>query len=139
ASTNFWRGAVDDVRLYARAFDAGEVKALLSLPPTNFVPLVDAGADMTVQLISPVNLAGEIADDALPNPPAMFTNIWTFVSGPGTPMIVDPTNFVTGITFTNAGSNVFRLIANDSTAKIFDDVIVTVTEPTVVDVFVLDG
>ena len=50
-----------------RAFDAGEVKALLSLPPTNFVPLVYAGADMTVQPINPVNLAGEVADDARPS------------------------------------------------------------------------
>jgi hypothetical protein len=138
-SSNYWNGAVDDVRLYARAFDAGEVKALLSLPPTNFVPLVYAGADMTVQLINPVNLAGEVADDGLPNPPGAFTNMWTFFSGPGTPTIVNPTNLITGVAFTNAGSNVFRLIADDSTAKVFDDVIVTVTEPTVVDVLVADG
>jgi len=139
ATTNYWNGDVDDVRLYARAFDAGEVKALLSLPPTNFVPLVDAGADLTVQLINPVSLAGEVGDDGQPNPPGLFTNGWTFVNGPGTPTISDPTNLVTGVTFTNAGSNVFRLIADDSVAKVFDDVIVTVTEPTLVDILVSDS
>jgi len=139
SDTNYWSGALDDLRLYSRPLDIGEVKALMDFPPTNYVPAVDAGEDLIVQLIATTILTGAVADDGLPIPPALTTNEWSFVAGPGAVTISDPTNLTTEVSFSVAGSNVFRLMADDSIAKMFDDVIVTVTEPTTVDVFPSDS
>ena len=139
SGVNYWNGAVDDVRLYSRPLDIGEVKALMDFPPTNYVPAVDAGEDLTVQLIAATTLTGSVTDDGLPVPPGLTTNEWSFVAGPALATISDPTNLNTGVSFTVAGSNVFRLMADDSIARMFDDVIVTVTEPTTVDVFASDS
>jgi len=136
--TNYWTGLVDDVRIFSRPLGFGEVKALVAVPPTNFVPAVDAGTNLTVQIVNPVNLQGTITDDGLPNPPALVTNVWEFAGGPGLPTIADPTNLTTAVSFTNAGAFIFRLIADDGTAKVFDDVTVTVTEPTTVSIFASD-
>ncbi len=139
AGTNYWNGQVDDVRLFARALDLGEVRSLAVMPPTNFVPIVDAGTNLTVQIVTPGNLAGQIFDDGQPIPPGLYTNVWQFVGGPGLGVIAEPTNLTTAVSFTNFGNYFFRLIADDGTAKIFDDVMVTVTEPTTVNIFPIDA
>jgi hypothetical protein len=82
----------------------------------NRAPLVNAGADQTVQATSfPVvgNLSGTVTDDGLPNPPGSTTVTWSKTSGPGTVTFGNPNQLNTTATFSSIGTYVLRLMAND--------------------------
>lgn len=138
-SSNFWNGLIDDVRMYSRALDRGEVLALLNLPPSNFAPVVDAGTNLTLQITTPAELLGTVTDDSFPNPPALLTNWWTFVSGEGEVALISTNELTATATFTNSGEFTFRFISDDGEVKVFDDLVVTVTEPTSVSIDLLDA
>jgi hypothetical protein len=99
-------------------------------------PVVAAGVDQTITQPDPVLLDGTVTDDGLPDPPATFTTTWSQVSGPGTTSFVDVNAVDTSATFSEIGTYVLRLTADDSQLVGFDDVTITVESnqnPPVVD------
>jgi hypothetical protein len=98
--------------------------------PFNQAPLVNAGADQAITLpTSTVTLDGTVTDDGLPNPPGAVTTTWIATSGPGTVTFGDAAAVDTTAMFSEAGSYVLQLTANDGDLSAFDEVIVTVNEP----------
>ena len=95
-------------------------------PPTNQVPLVNAGSDQTVTLPGGASLAGTSTDDGLPNPPATLTTAWSQVSGPGIVTFGNANALSTTAGFSTAGVYVLRLSGNDSALSATDDVTITV-------------
>ena len=137
-SSNSWNGWIDDVRIFPRALTAGEIAALASLPPTNYEPVVDAGPDTTLQLGTTVPLAGVVTDDGQPNPPGAVSIIWSQIDGPVPVTLTNASSLTNWVLFIQSGQYVFRLMADDGQAKVFDDVTVTVVEPTRVDLWAAD-
>ncbi len=136
-----WNGLIDDVRVFKRALSPGEARALGNLPPANSGPVVFAGADVILQLTTPLELIGTVIDDGNPIPPGAVSNVWSVVSTPLDIVltILDPNNLTNTIQFAQPGDYVFRLISDDGEVKVFDDILVTVVEPTLVYVFAVDG
>jgi hypothetical protein len=137
-----WKGLIDEVRLYPRPLSDGEVEALSACCSTqhtsNDAPFVDAGLDQTVQLGGPVELGGTVVDDGLPDPPSTVITTWTNVAGPVNVTIPDPFNLTNAVQFSETGEYVFRLIADDGEVKTYDEVTLTIIEPTRVDVYAMD-
>lgn len=96
------------------------------VPGTNQPPTVSAGPDVQVTLPGVADLTGTATDDGLPNPPGTLTTAWSKVSGPGTVTFADPTSPATTASFSEAGSYVLRLAANDGAFERTDDALVTV-------------
>jgi len=128
-----WTGGMDDVRVFAVALSQEEILSLADVR-TNHAPLVNAGTNVTVQFYVPVTLIGTVSDDGLPNPPAMVTNLWTYL-GTNYVVIPNPTGLTNTMVFTNAGDFVFQLAASDGELTSFADVVVTVIPPTEVDIY----
>lgn len=95
-------------------------------PPVNLPPTVNAGADQTITLPASASLAGAVADDGFPNPPATVVITWSKVSGPGVVSFVDASAAVTSASFSVAGTYVLRLTADDGASSSTDDVTITV-------------
>jgi hypothetical protein len=114
-ANNYTGFVVDDVRVLA--FAGGVI---------NTAPVVNAGFDQTITLPATVSLGGVVTDDALPNPPATVTTVWSQVSGPGTVTFGNPSAKATTAAFSSAGSYVLRLTASDSLLSASDDVVITV-------------
>jgi hypothetical protein len=81
---------------------------------------VNAGADQTIALPGNANLNGSVSDDGLPASSTMTTT-WTKVSGPGTVTFANPNVTGTAAAFSEAGTYVLRLTANDSQLSASDD------------------
>lgn len=111
-----------------------EWKYVANTNSKNFAPIVFAGDDETITLpTNSVNLAGEFADDLLPGvpdtTPTTYTYAWTKVSGPAGDVIGTPNSLTTMVTFTNAGTYVYRLTVTDgggSGLSDSDDLVVVV-------------
>ncbi len=97
------------------------------LSPVNQAPRVDAGADQTLDAAAGVNLNGTVTDDRRPDPPRQVTTLWTKVSGPGLVTFGDATQVDTTAQFSELGTYVLRLSANDSDLTGTDDVTITIT------------
>jgi hypothetical protein len=123
-----WSGALDDVRVFAGALSPDEILGLAGGAIKNHAPVVDAGANVTVQLNFPLQLTGAVTDDGLPNPPGRVTNVWTYL-GTNDVTIPDPARLTNTLVFTSAGDYSFRLTASDGEATTFADVTVTAVEP----------
>lgn len=95
-------------------------------PSGNQRPTVDAGPDQTVIYPGTVNLDAEVNDDGNPDPPAQIEVTWTQVSGPGTVAFADPSAADTAASFSETGTYVLRLNADDGELSATDDVTVTV-------------
>ena len=91
----------------------------------NTPPVVNAGLDQEVTLPNAATLSGAVNDDGLPSPPQL-THQWSQVSGPGTASFTDAAAVQTTVTFSDPGTYVLRLTADDSALVAFDDVTVTV-------------
>jgi hypothetical protein len=75
-----------------------------------------------------VNLDGTVSDDGLPDPPASVTTVWTEQGGPGTVAFGDSAAVDTTATFSQAGTYVLRLTADDGALTAYDEVTITVTD-----------
>jgi hypothetical protein len=93
---------------------------------TQMPPTVDAGPNQTIVLPSDATLDGTVTDDGLPNPPATVTTTWSKQSGPGTVTFGDASLVDTTATFSEAGTYVLRLTADDSDLTAFDEVTIIV-------------
>jgi len=136
---NSWNGLIDDVRVYPRALSAGEINALASLPPKNYGAVVDVGTNVTVQFNLPFELAGVVTDDGKPNPPGAVSNTWSLVSGPAEVTIPNARSLTNTILFPQSGEYVLRLVSDDGQVKVFDEIVVTAIEPTLVNIFASDS
>lgn len=96
-------------------------------PPVqvNRPPQVNAGPDQTITLPAPATLKGTVTDDGLPAGGTLSTS-WTKLSGPGTTTFSNPAAGETAATFSEAGTYVLRLTANDSASIGSDDITVIV-------------
>lgn len=92
----------------------------------NQPPTVDAGVDQTVTVLDSVALNGTVTDDSLPNPPRTLSFLWSKLSGSGLVTFTNATAEDTTATFSQAGIYVLQLTADDSAAKVSDQVTITV-------------
>jgi len=97
-------------------------------PLTNQAPTVNAGFDQTITLPSGTTLAGTVNDDGLPS--NTLTTKWIKLSGPGGVTFGNSTSKDTTATFTEVGTYVLRLTANDGLLQAFDDMVMTVNVAT---------
>ena len=96
--------------------------------PSNQAPTVDAGTDQSITLQSTLSLSGSANDDGEPSPPALTTT-WSTESGPAAASFADSSAVTTTATFSQAGTYVLRLTADDGELSAFDDVTITVGSP----------
>ena len=92
----------------------------------NRPPVVNAGSDQTI--IYPddtVNLTGTAIDDDLPEPPGRLTTTWSKISGPGIVTFGNENTLNTTASFSDPGTYVLRLTANDGALSVYDDLTVT--------------
>lgn len=101
-----------------------EVAVLVT--PQNQAPTANAGADQTVLLSQTAQLDGSASDDGLPS--GTLTTSWSKASGPGTVTFINPNHTITGASFSEIGTYVLRLTANDTSLTGFDEVTITVIE-----------
>ncbi|GAB2651874.1 hypothetical protein GCM10009743_30080 [Kribbella swartbergensis] len=92
----------------------------------NVAPVVGAGPDQTIALPNAANLDGTVSDDGRPNPPGTVTSTWSKVSGPGTVGFGNANAVDTTAAFSEAGTYLLRLTADDSALSASDEVTVTV-------------
>ena len=102
------------------------VSDTVTLTVVNPPPVVNAGADQTVQLPASASLDGTVTDDGL----TLLTTTWSVLSGPGTVTFGNPNSVDTTATFGAAGTYVLRLTANDTVNTVSDDVTIIVTPAT---------
>ena len=93
-------------------------------PPGNQAPSVNAGPDQNITLPANANLSGTANDDGQPN--NQLTTTWSKVSGPGNVTFGDASALNTTATFSQDGSYVLRLTADDSQLSSTDDITVLV-------------
>ncbi len=94
----------------------------------NQAPVVDAGQDLTVVLPSSATLSGTASDDGAPAGSSLAL-LWTQVSGPAAASISSPQSATTAVSFSEAGTYIFRLTATDGALATFDEVVVVVNRP----------
>ena len=92
-------------------------------PPVNLAPVVDAGLEQTITLPEGASLEGTVTDDGLPVP---YTVEWTQVSGPGTATFANAGEEDTTVSFSQAGTYVLLLTADDTELQNSADVEITV-------------
>ena len=107
---------------------ADAVRFLSAGPPVNQPPTVNAGPDQMITLPGDATLDGTVADDGLPDPPATVTTEWTQVSGPGAVTFGDASAVDTTASFSDVGSYVLRLNANDGELSAYDEVTIIIQE-----------
>src|SRR5205085_6860670 len=92
-----------------------------SVSSQNTAPIVNAGPDVSITLPAAADLAGSVIDDGLPNPPGAPANAWTKVSGLGTVTFDNAAAPRTRAHFSEAGTYVLRLTANDGEFTVQDE------------------
>ncbi|MEL6892236.1 MAG: PKD domain-containing protein [Actinomycetota bacterium] len=96
-------------------------------PPGNQAPVVDAGADVTIDDGETVSLAGSVSDDGLPEDPGSSTVAW---SGPAEVSFADSTSASTTATISGGpGTYELTLTADDGELDAADSLTVTVLDP----------
>lgn len=109
--------------------------------PADRPPCVEAGPDLTIDLLEEAVLEGRASDDR--DPPGDLSLAWSEVQGPGIVSFADPGAAGTTARFTDAGVYQLRLAADDGTATTTDDLSVEVLSDqprlTIDDLFVTEG
>jgi PKD repeat protein/glucose/arabinose dehydrogenase len=90
----------------------------------NRAPAVVPPNPQTFVFGSPVSLQGTVSDDGLPS--GVLNLLWSRVRGPGVVSFSSPNAQTTGATFTNAGTYLVKLEANDSLLRAGANTLVTV-------------
>ncbi len=107
--------------------DTGSMEVIISITgEINQAPNVDAGPDQIITLPAYAVLDCTVTDDGLPNPPGAVTTTWTKVSGPGTVTFADIYVEDTTATFSDPGTYVLQLLANDGELSTSNMVTITV-------------
>ncbi|MBZ4421853.1 RHS repeat-associated core domain-containing protein [Myxococcus sp. RHSTA-1-4] len=109
----------------ANAYGPVSASASTEVRRSNLPPVVNAGPDFTVTLPAGATLPGTVSDDGMPLGSAL-TSSWVQVSGPGIAVFADATAPITGVTFTEPGTYVLRLIGSDGELSASDEATVIV-------------
>jgi RHS repeat-associated protein/uncharacterized repeat protein (TIGR01451 family) len=125
AGTVTARASVRWADAVANAYGPVSASASTEVRRSNLPPVVNAGPDFTVTLPAGATLPGTVSDDGLPVGSAL-TSSWVQVSGPGTAVFADATRPITGVTFTEPGTYVLRLIGSDGELSASDEATVIV-------------
>jgi len=115
----------DDVVVMASG--SGKVKSVVFRfdgPVVNLPPTVNAGADRTIEVGTTITLNGTVTDDGLLN--LTTTTQWTKVSGLGDATFGDDSATDTTVTFSEVGTYVLQLAANDGEFSASDTVTIVV-------------
>ena len=88
-----------------------EVAVTVIAAPTNTAPVVEAGADQTINEGASAALNGTASDDGLPG--GQLSAAWPVASGPGAVTFGDPSSMSTQASFAAAGDYVLRLTVSD--------------------------
>ncbi|MFP3913786.1 MAG: PKD domain-containing protein, partial [Actinomycetota bacterium] len=113
---------VNDGRIYeVDVPDLGE-------PIGNLPPVVEAGADQTIEYPDAVALSGSVTDDGRPED-GQLTHAWTKLDGPGVVTFGDASALSTTAEFSAAGIYTLELSASDGELSAGDSLVVTVQEP----------
>jgi hypothetical protein len=116
----FLSGSSSTARGVRFSFDTGVPQ------PVNLPPTVNAGANRTTVVGTPIAVDATVTDDGRPTAGTLST-LWTTISGPGTVTIGNASAIDTTFNFNTAGTYVLRLTANDGQLSAFDDISVVVT------------
>lgn len=109
--------------------DTANVNVMVAPAPlVNRAPSVSAGPDQAITLPAATYPDGAASDDGLPTP-ASLTTTWTKVSGPGTVTFGNANAVDSSASFSQAGTYVLRLTADDGLLAASDDVTVTAGDP----------
>ncbi|MHB8133707.1 MAG: TadE family protein [Anaerolineaceae bacterium] len=121
-TASFSRGGRFHLQLIARD-GCGEIGSNVIEVYVNQPPVVSAGADQILSSSTlTTNLTGIVTDDGFNVVPPVLT--WTKDSGPGTATFTNASALSTQVTFSQPGTYVFRLTANDGWDSAFDTVII---------------
>ena len=93
-------------------------------PTPNQAPIVDAGADQMITLPASAVLDGTVTDDGLPS--GSLTYAWSKISGSGTVTFGDADAESTSASFSEAGTYIMRLTADDGELSAYDEVTITI-------------
>jgi hypothetical protein len=115
----FLAGSSSTARGVRFRFDTGAPQ-VVNLPPS-----VNAGNDRSTVLGTPVSLDGTVTDDGRPT--GSLTTTWSRVSGPGTVTFGSATAVDTSASFSQVGTYVLRLTANDGQLSVSDEITIEVT------------
>ncbi len=114
-ATTFLNGTVDDVRLYRRALNEGEIGTLAAVRQTpNVVPGSASLATNRVPVVLNGSATGVGGAGSL-------TSWWSQVSGPGAASFANSNQPATSVTFTKPGPYTLRLSASDAIGEVFGD------------------
>ncbi|MCP5013109.1 MAG: PKD domain-containing protein, partial [Aestuariibacter sp.] len=111
-----------------RGDSGSETASIVVAEGVNQAPNVDAGPDQVITLSSSAVLDGTVTDDGLPNPPGVVTTAWSEVSGPGTVTFADTSAVDTTADFSETGTYVLQLTADDSELNTSSTVTITVED-----------
>jgi hypothetical protein len=122
-----WNGLIDDLRIYDRILNDGEVLTLAQSPLANVGPVVSVGSVPTVVWPMAANLNGVVTDDG--KPLGSIVAQWSQASGPGMVTFADASSVVTSATFSAPGVYGLQLMADDGQVATSRSLIVTVDAP----------
>ena len=126
----FFAGLLDDVRIYSYAISESQITELVAMGQ-GVPPSVDAGADETFYVQNgSLQLDATVTDET----PPQAALLWTKESGPGTVDFSDATIEDPIATFSEVGAYLLRLTADDPLGVAYDEVTITVENPTCQDV-----
>lgn len=134
-STQYTGGFVlsDSTTVKARSYLEGHPSSIVSsdfvidTALTNEPPQVEAGGPFEITMpTNSIELDGTVTDNTLPWPPGVVTSHWEKVSGPGQVLFDDANAVDTTAVFSQDGSYVLRLTADDGELIASDDVNVIV-------------
>ncbi|MFZ2404638.1 MAG: putative Ig domain-containing protein, partial [Methylobacter sp.] len=91
----------------------------------NQAPVVNAGLDQSISLPNNATLSGTVTDDGLPANSSV-TSTWSKSSGPGAVSFANAQALNTTASFSEAGTYMLRLTADDGNLAAFDEVTITV-------------
>src|SRR3989344_191660 len=96
----------------------------------NKAPVVNAGQDQSLSLLSKGTLQGIVSDDDLPT--SSLSISWSKISGPGIVTFSNSKSAVTNVSMGLEGTYVLRLSASDGALSASDDITVSVTSALIV-------
>lgn len=100
-----------------------EVTITVQASGDNAQPTVNAGPDQTIQFPASATLNGTASDDGIPGP---LTVTWSRFSGPGVVTFANRNALQTTASFSEPGTYVLRLTADDGELTAHDDVTIVV-------------
>ena len=126
-TVNLFEGRIDEVRVYTKALDAGEIQFLGTHPRLNYGPRVDAGADRGAVVGEIVRLSGTVTDDGLPKG-ASVSFSWSQTYGPYAVAFEDPLSLAQDVQLSTPGTFAISSLATDGEIPMEDEVVIEVRE-----------